>query len=95
MNLKVILLIDIPGAVQRCAQGQTDAARLEDWSKSLIAPNFGTHCLGSKSINLYFNHFKYVIRRMPETDDHQKAMIDCTIGTQPLIPAVYGVNAPL
>ena len=28
-------------------------------------------------------------------DDCQKAMIDCTIGTQPFIPAVYGVNAPL
>ena len=28
-------------------------------------------------------------------DDRQKAMIVCNIGTQPFIPAVYGVNAPL
>jgi len=33
--------------------------------------------------------------KQSETDECQKAMIDCTIGTQPFIPAVYGVNAPL
>ena len=35
------------------------------------------------------------IRRMSETDDRQKARTACTIGTQPVIPAVYGVKAPL
>jgi hypothetical protein len=30
-----------------------------------------------------------------ETDDRQKASTVCTIGTQPVIPAVYGVKAPL
>jgi hypothetical protein len=29
------------------------------------------------------------------TDDRQKARTVCTIGTQPVIPAVYGVKAPL
>ena len=33
--------------------------------------------------------------RMSETDDRQKARTVCTIGTQPVIPAVYGVKAPL
>jgi hypothetical protein len=28
------------------------------------------------------------IRRMSETDDRQKAMTACSIGTQPVIPAV-------
>ncbi len=32
---------------------------------------------------------------MSETYDRQKARIVRTIGTQPFIPAVYGVNAPL
>ena len=35
------------------------------------------------------------IGRMSETDDAQKAMNACNIGTQPVRPAVYGVNAPL
>ena len=34
-------------------------------------------------------------RRMSETDGRQKARTVCTIGTQPVIPAVYGVKAPL
>jgi hypothetical protein len=37
-------------------------------------------------------HFK--IEKM-KTADRQKAMIVCTIGTQPVIPAVYGVKAPV
>ena len=30
-----------------------------------------------------------------ETDDGQKARNACNIGTQPVRPKVYGVNAPL
>jgi hypothetical protein len=33
--------------------------------------------------------------RMSETDDGQKARNACNIGTQPVRPKVYGVNAPL
>ena len=33
--------------------------------------------------------------RRSETGDRQKARTTCTIGTQPVIPAVYGVKAPL
>jgi hypothetical protein len=32
---------------------------------------------------------------MSETDGRQKARTVCTIGTQPVIPAVYGVKAPV
>ena len=35
------------------------------------------------------------IGRMSETDDGQKARNACNIGTQPVRPKVYGVNAPL
>jgi len=33
--------------------------------------------------------------RLSLADDHQKAMMVWTIGTQPFMPAVYGVNAPV
>jgi hypothetical protein len=35
------------------------------------------------------------IGRISETDDGQKAMNPCNIGTQPVRPTVYGVKAPL
>jgi hypothetical protein len=33
--------------------------------------------------------------RMSETNEGQKARYHCNIGTQPVKPAVYGVNVPL
>ena len=38
------------------------------------------------------NH-KQLEGRDRRTRDRQNAMTDCTIGTKPFIPAVYGVNA--
>ena len=42
-----------------------------------------------------FQKTENAIGRMSETDDGQKARNACNIGTQPVRPAVYGVNAPL
>ena len=42
-----------------------------------------------------FQKRENAIGRMSETDDGQKARYHCNIGTQPVKPAVYGVNVPL
>jgi hypothetical protein len=42
-----------------------------------------------------FKNAQNAIGRMSETDDGQKARNACNIGTQPVRPEVYGVNAPL
>jgi len=42
-----------------------------------------------------FQKTQNAIGRMSETDDGQKARNACNIGTQPVRPKVYGVNAPL
>jgi hypothetical protein len=42
-----------------------------------------------------FQEKENAIGRMSETDDGQKARNACNIGTQPVRPKVYGVNAPL
>jgi hypothetical protein len=42
-----------------------------------------------------FQKEENAIGRMSETDDGQKARNACNIGTQPVRPTVYGVNAPL
>ena len=35
------------------------------------------------------------VHEVSTLSDRQNAMIDCSIGAQPFIPEVYGVNAPL
>ena len=52
-----------------------------DWVRHLIGP-VGLQDLAD-------------VPRTSEADDRQKARTVCTIGTQPVIPAVYGVKAPL
>jgi hypothetical protein len=42
-----------------------------------------------------FQKTENAIGRMSKTDDGQKARNACNIGTQPVRPKVYGVNAPL
>jgi len=42
-----------------------------------------------------FQQKENAIGRMSKTDDGQKARNACNIGTQPVRPKVYGVNAPL
>ena len=44
---------------------------------------------------LHFKIRKTQLDELSETNDRQKARTACNIGTQPVIPAVYGVKAPL
>ena len=58
-----------------------------------------TQCLSSRVFSsngaARFQKIQNAIGRMSETDDGQKARNACNIGTQPVRPTVYGVNAPL
>ena len=67
-------------------------------SQSGIERDGYTGCLTSVGVNPVVEPAQGVSRllwRMSETDDGQKARNACNIGTQPVRPTVYGVNAPL
>jgi hypothetical protein len=49
----------------------------------------------SSNAEARFQKTQNAIGRMSKTDDGQKARNACNIGTQPVKPAVYGVNAPV